>query len=80
MIALFDAATDAKAGRISEKQLDALIGWMEEEDSEDREYYLTAEDCDLMAEQGIDPSLIEVLRAALKGRDDMDIRYAVESV
>ncbi len=80
MIALFDAATDAKVGRISEKQLEALIGWMEEEDSEDREYYLTAEDCDLMDEQGIDPSLIEVLRAALKGRDDMDIRYAAEPV
>jgi hypothetical protein len=78
MIALYDAATDALVGRISEKQLEALIGWMEEEDSEDREYYLTAEDCELMAEQGIDPSLIEALRGALKGREDMDIRYTAE--
>ncbi len=78
MIALYDAANDTKVGRITEKQLDALIGWMEEENSEDREYYLTAEDCDLMAEQGIDPSLIEALRGALKGREDMDLRYAAE--
>ncbi len=78
MIALYDAASDAKVGRITEKQLEALIGWMEEENSEDREYYLTAEDCELMAEQGIDPSLIEALRGALKGRDDMDLRYAAE--
>ena len=78
MIALFDAATDVQVGRITEKQLEALIGWMEEEDSEDREYYLTAEDCELMAEQGIDPSLIEALRGALKGREDMDIRYRAE--
>lgn len=78
MFALYDAESGAKVGRISDKQLQALIGWMEEESSEDREYYLTAEDCDLMAEQGIDPTLIEALRGALRGRDDMDIRYAPE--
>jgi hypothetical protein len=78
MIALYDVASGAKVGRISEKQLEALIGWMEEESAEDREYYLTAEDCELMAEQGIDPTLVEVLREALKGREDMDLRYAQE--
>jgi len=44
----------------------------------DRDYYLTAEDCDLMLEQGIDPTLIDTLREALKGRDDMDLRYTQE--
>ena len=78
MIALYDAASGAKVGRISEKQLEVLIGWMEEESTEDREYYLTAEDCELMVEQGVDPTLIEVLREALKGREDMDLRYAQE--
>ncbi|HSD85645.1 MAG TPA: galactosyldiacylglycerol synthase [Anaerolineae bacterium] len=78
MIALYDAASGAKVGRISEKQLEALLGWMEEESTEDREYYLTAEDCELMVEQGIDPTLVEVLREALKGREDMDLRYAQE--
>ena len=78
MIALFDVASSAKVGRITEQQLQALIGWMEEESIEDRDYYLTAEDCDLMEEQGIDPTLIAVLREALRGRDDMDIRYQNE--
>ncbi len=78
MIALYDVASGAKVGRITEKQLEALIGWMEEESTEDRNYYLTAEDCELMEEQGIDPSLITVLQEALRGRDDMDIRYAQE--
>ena len=78
MIALYDVASGAKVGRVSEKQLEALLGWMEEESTEDREYYLTAEDCELMAEQGIDPTLIDVLREALKGREDMDLRYAAE--
>ncbi len=78
MIALYDVASGARVGRITEKQLEALIGWMEEESTEDRNYYLTAEDCELMEEQGLDPSLITVLQEALRGRDDMDIRYAQE--
>jgi hypothetical protein len=79
MVTLFDAASGAAVGRITEKQLQALLNWMEEESTEDREYYLTAEDCDLMAEQGVDPSLIEALQTALHGRDDMDLRWAAES-
>ena len=78
MIALYDVASGAKVGRITEKQLEVLTGWMEEESTEDRDYYLTAEDCDLMLEQGIDPTLVDVLREALKSRDDMDLRYAQE--
>ena len=46
MIALYDVASGAKVGRITEKQLEALMGWMEEESTEDRDYYLTAEDCE----------------------------------
>ena len=78
MIALYDAASGARVGRITDKQLEALMGWMEEESTEDREYYLTAEDCELMGEQGIDPTLVTVLQEALKGREDMDLRYAQE--
>jgi hypothetical protein len=78
MIALYDVASGAKVGRITEKQLEVLMGWMEEESTTDRDYYLTAEDCELMLEQGIDPTLITVLQEALKGREDMDLRYAPE--
>ena len=78
MIALYDVASGAKVGRITEQQLEALMGWMEEESTADRDYYLTAEDCELMLEQGIDPTLITVLQEALKGREDMDLRYAQE--
>lgn len=79
MVTLYDSESGAQVGRLAEKQLQALMGWMEEESAEDREYYLTAEDCDLMEEQGIDPTLIEVLRGALRGRAEMDLRWAAES-
>jgi len=79
MIILYDAESGAQVGRITAQQLAALMGWMEEESTEDRDYYLTAEDCELMEEQGLDPTLITTLRAILRGRADMDVRWAKEA-
>ncbi|HKZ85396.1 MAG TPA: galactosyldiacylglycerol synthase [Anaerolineae bacterium] len=78
MVNLFDAASGARIGRITEAQLQALVGWMEEESTEDRDYYVSADALDLMEQGGIDPTLVAVLRQALGDRDDMDIRYEVE--
>lgn len=78
MIALFDAESGAKVGRISEAQLQALMAWMEEESEDDRDYYISLEEVELMEEEGIDPTLIAALKQALGSRQDMDIRYAVE--
>ena len=78
MVSLFDAASGARVGRITEAQLQALVGWMEEESTEDRDYYVSADALDMMEQGGIDPTLVAVLRQALGDRDDMDIRYEVE--
>ena len=78
MVNLFDAASGARIGRITEAQLQALVSWMEEESTEDRDYYVSADALDMMEQGGIDPTLVAVLRQALGGRDDMDIRYEVE--
>ena len=78
MVNLFDAASGARIGRITEAQLQALVSWMEEESTEDRDYYVSADALDLMEQGGIDPTLVAVLRQALGDRDDMDIRYEVE--
>jgi processive 1,2-diacylglycerol beta-glucosyltransferase len=79
VVTLYDVSSGAKVGRITEAQLQALTNWMEEESTDDRDYFVTAEDLDIMAEDGIDPTLIEVLRQALGKRDEMDIRYARET-
>jgi processive 1,2-diacylglycerol beta-glucosyltransferase len=78
MVNLYDAASGARIGRITEAQLQALVGWMEEESTEDRDYYVSADTLDMMEQSGIDPTLVAVLRQALGDRDDMDIRYEVE--
>lgn len=78
MVTLYDSESGAKVGRITEAQLQALMNWMEEESEDDRDYYVSAEELDLMAEDGIDPTLIDVLKQALGRREEMDIRYARE--
>ena len=78
MVSLFDVASGARVGRVTEAQLQALVSWMEEESTEDRDYYISAEQLDMVERDGIDPTLVAVLRQALGDRDDMDIRYEIE--
>jgi hypothetical protein len=78
MIKLYDSARGQQVGHLSEEQLNALVEYMEEDASVDTEYYLTSDDCEIMEEQGVDPNLVRILRDALAGRDEMDIRYERE--
>ena len=78
MYRLYDSAENKLVGRLSEEQLSTLANYMEEEFSDDTEYYLTSDDCEAMEEQGFDTELVKTLRDALAGRDDMDIRYERE--
>jgi hypothetical protein len=78
MYSIFDTAQGTLVGRLTADQLTALQRYMEEEFSDDTEYYLTSDDCEIMEEQGFDPDLVRTLRDALAGRDEMDIRYERE--
>lgn len=78
MVTLYDVDSGAQIGSISQAQLKALIDWMEEEYIDDRDYYVSAEEVELMEEDGIDPALTGLLRQALRGRQEMDIRYATD--
>ena len=75
MIELFDNDTNASLGTISDAQLQFLIDQMEEESVDDTDYYVSRDTLDVFEEEGADPALVALLRAALGGRDDMDIRW-----
>lgn len=75
MIKLVDAGTRATLGTITEAQLTQLMAALEEESSEDRDYYINRDTLDLLVEQGADGELVELLRRALGDREDMDIRW-----
>ena len=78
MIALFDSESNQPLGQIGEAQLRFLMDHLEEESTEDRDYYISQDELDVLQESGADEALIKVLRAALAGREGAEIRYVRE--
>jgi hypothetical protein len=78
MIQLYDAERNDRIGVITDAQLQRLADSLEEESSSDQDYYITSDTIDLLEEDGADAELVGILRAALEGREGMDIRWARE--
>ncbi len=76
MIELREKETGSLIGKIGEDQLQFLIDQLEEESSEDVDYYINRDTLDMFEEEGIDKSLLEMLRRALGTRDEMEIKWA----
>jgi hypothetical protein len=74
-IQLFDADNNRLIGEITEAQLAFLEGQMEEESSEDRDYYISADTMDMLADDGADAALLTLLKQAMAGREDITIKW-----
>ena len=75
MIELREKGTATVIGDINDDQLRMLTSEMEEESSTDRDYYLSRETLEMFEEDGLDPSLVSMLRQALQGRPDIEIEW-----
>lgn len=75
MVQLYDNQSGNLIGTISAAQLRYLIDQLEEEDSEDQDYYIDRATLDWFDEHGVDPALFRLLREALGDRDGMEIRW-----
>jgi hypothetical protein len=78
MIKIYDEATGAVYGTITEAQLQFLVDQLEEESLEDTDYYINPATLDMFEGRGVDAGLLTLLRSALGDREDMDIRWARE--
>ena len=78
MIKISDKETGSALGTITEDQLQFLIDQLEEEDSEDRDYYLTKDTLDMLERKGMDAELLEFLHNALGNRESMEIVWEEE--
>lgn len=76
MVKLHDKDSGSLIGTISEEQLLFLIEQLEEESSDDQDYYINRATLDMFEGAGADPSLVSVLRTALAAREDMEIRWS----
>lgn len=79
MVRLFDGDTGAELGAISDEQLQFLEDHLEEESSDDRDYYFNRATIDVLEEKGGGPELVGLLRRALGDREGVEIRWQRES-
>jgi len=75
MLNLYDNDNDRLLGQITPAQLQFLVDSMEEESTDDQDYYLDENTLDYLIGRGADPALVSLLRAALAGRDNVTIRW-----
>ena len=75
MFKLLDAQSGDPIGEISQEQIDFLRDQLEEETSEDQDYYINGMTIDLLESSGADADLIALLRSALGEQEDMDVRW-----
>jgi hypothetical protein len=78
-IGLYDKESGQRLMAITPAQLTQLQDAMEEEFAEDQDYYITADTLAYLAERGVDPELLEGLRAAIGTRDGFEMLWRNES-
>ena len=78
MIKLYDKETEVFLGTITERQLQFLIDQLEEESTEDTDYYINKATLDLFEDTGADADLLALLRQALGTSEDIEIQWVRE--
>lgn len=75
MIELRNKQTSSPIGNISQEQLAFLVGFLEEEDENDQDYWLNPETLELIREAGADADLLAMLTQAMAGGDELEIEW-----
>jgi len=76
MIDLYIADTNVLLGEITEQDLKVLIDALEEESSEDQDYYITPDTLDVIGENGrATDHLLNLLRKAIGASEGVEVRW-----
>lgn len=76
MIDLYNADTNALLGEITEQDLQVLVDALEEESSDDQDYYITPETLDVIGDNGrATDHLLNLLRQALGSSEGVEVRW-----
>jgi len=74
MVRLYDVGDNRLCGTLSDRQFDALVEALEEEELEDGDTAIDRDMLETLEEQGLDGDVLEVLRLALGDRREALIR------
>jgi hypothetical protein len=75
VIDIYDNETNVLVGTITEADLKVLADHLEEESSEDQDYYIDAATIDVIGDGQATEHLLGVLRKALGTADGVEIRW-----
>jgi len=75
MIDLYNAVTNQLLGSITEPDLQVLVDALEEESTQDRDYYIDAATIEVIADGKATEHLVHLLRGALGSTEGVDIRW-----
>jgi len=75
MIDLYNAETNQLIGSITENDLQVLVDGLEEESSEDQDYYIDEATIELLGDGRATEHLLGLLRKALGSSDGVEIRW-----
>ena len=76
MIQVHEKETGVFVGTITDAQLQFLIDQLEEESTDDTDYYIDQDTLDLFEERGAEAVLLALLRQALGTRDSIEIVWS----
>jgi hypothetical protein len=76
VIDVYNKATNELLGSITDADLQVLVDALEEESSEDQDYYIDAATIDVIGDGRATDHLLQVLRTALGQAEGVDIRWA----
>jgi hypothetical protein len=76
MTQLFDKETGQPIGEINDTQLQFLVDQLEEESAADQDYYINEDTIAAFESEGADSALVALLRGAMGGREEMEIRWS----
>jgi hypothetical protein len=74
MLRLYETGSNRLCGTLSDRQYEVLTEALEEEDLEDAECVISRDTIELLEDQGVEPDLLELLRAALGDSPEVAIR------
>jgi hypothetical protein len=74
-----DAEQPKAIGTLTEEQLQTLVDLLEEEDDDDRDYYIDKDILEYLAEEGADSALLDLLRPHVAGDDGVEIEWREEN-
>ena len=75
MIDLYNAATNRLVGSITEADLQVLVDGLEEESSQDQDYFIDAATIELLGNGRATEHLLRLLREALGSSAGVEIRW-----